>query len=117
MKGYDNFFLPVGDLKQAGYYYGQMLGLDVKFDFSAKGMLAYRIGREEPAVILRDTSHFPIAQPAIWFLVDDARRKYNELREKGVAFNSEPFAIATGTAVEFEDPFGNRLGITDYIKR
>ncbi len=40
-----------------------------------------------------------------------------KLREKGVAFNSEPFAIATGTAVEFEDPFGNRLGITDYIKR
>ena len=29
---------------------------------------------------------------------------------------SEPFKIGTGNAVEFEDPFGNRLGVTDYIK-
>jgi len=29
---------------------------------------------------------------------------------------SEPFKIGTGNAVEFEDPFCDRLGITDYIK-
>ena len=34
--------------------------------------------------------------------------------EKGVKFLSAPFRIRTGNAVEFEDPFGNRLGITDY---
>jgi len=30
---------------------------------------------------------------------------------------SEPFEIYTGLAVEFEDPFGNKLGITDYSKQ
>ncbi len=30
---------------------------------------------------------------------------------------SEPYEIYTGLAVEFEDPFGNRLGITDYSKQ
>ena len=33
-----------------------------------------------------------------------------------IKFLSEPFKIGTGNAVEFEDPFGNRLGVTDYIK-
>ena len=42
--------------------------------------------------------------------------KYKEMREKGIAFLSETFKIKTGYAVEFEDPFGNRLGITDYNK-
>ena len=30
----------------------------------------------------------------------------------GIKFLSEPFKIGTGNAVEFEDPFGNRLGVT-----
>ena len=30
--------------------------------------------------------------------------------------NTSFFEIGTGNAVEFEDPFGNRLGVTDYIK-
>ena len=30
---------------------------------------------------------------------------------------SEPYEIYTGLAVEFEDPFGNRLGITGYSKQ
>lgn len=34
MKDYDNFFLGVTDLKQAKKYYEDVLGLQVKFDFS-----------------------------------------------------------------------------------
>lgn len=36
------------------------------------------------------------------------------MKDKGINFLSEPFNIKTGMAVEFNDPFGNRLGITDY---
>ena len=36
------------------------------------------------------------------------------MKENGIKFLSEPFRIRTGYAVEFEDPFGNRFGITDY---
>ncbi|MGZ4853055.1 MAG: VOC family protein, partial [Halobacteriota archaeon] len=39
---------------------------------------------------------------------------YERLKQRGLKFFSEPFLIATGRAVEFEDPFGNKLGITDY---
>lgn len=115
MKDYDNFFLPVKDLKNAKEYY-QKLGLSIKFDFSDNGMVAFKVGSQEPAIILKDIKKFPNAKPTIWFVVDDVRTEYEKLKKNGIAFLSEPFEIYTGLAVEFEDPFGNRLGITGYSK-
>ena len=77
-------------------------------------MTAFNVGSEEPAIILKDRSKFPDVKPAIWFVVDDVYATYNMLKDKGVAFLSEPFRNRIGNAVEFDDPFGNRLGITDY---
>jgi predicted enzyme related to lactoylglutathione lyase len=111
MKSYDNFFLPANDLAKGREYYEGVLGLHVKFDFSSRGFLAFKVGNEEAAIILRN---HPSSRPAIWFEVDDVKAAYEQLKKKGVVFLSEPFTIPTGLAVEFEDPFGNRLGITDY---
>jgi len=80
-------------------------------------MIAFKVGDNEPAIILKDTSKFPEAKPTIWFVVEDVLEEYKRLKAKGLRFLSEPFPIHTGMAVEFEDPFGNRLGITDYSKR
>jgi predicted enzyme related to lactoylglutathione lyase len=117
MKDYDNFFLPSSDLKKGKAFYQDLLGLPVKFDFSSMGMVAFKVGDNEPAIILKDTSKFSEAKPAIWFVVDSVREEYKRLSAKGLKFLSKPFAIHTGMAVEFEDPFGNRLGLTDYSKR
>ena len=111
MKDYDNFFLPADDLVIGKEFYHGTLGLDIKFDFSAQGMMAFKVGEQEPAIILRTQ---PEARPTIWFTVDDVRQEYERLRTRGVTFVSGPFQIRTGMAAEFEDPFGNRLGITDY---
>lgn len=114
---YDNYFLPVNNMEEAKEYYNNTLGLEVKFDFSVNGMVAYKVGNEEPAIILKDTSKFVDFKPTIWFTVQNVRTEYTRLKEKGVVFISEPFEIRTGLSVEFEDPFGNRLGITDYSKQ
>lgn len=58
----------------------------------------------------------PGTKPSILFEVDDVRAAYAELTARGARFLSEPYEIRTGPAVEFEDPFGNRLGMTDYSK-
>ena len=110
---FDNFFLPADNLEEAKEFYTKKLGLETKFDFSDKGMTAFKVGENEPAIIL---NRMPNASPAIWFTVDDAQKAYEVLQQKGVHFLSEPFEIATGFAVEFSDPFGNKLGITDYSK-
>jgi len=117
MKDYDNFFLPVADLERAKDFYQKSLGLSIKFDFSDKGMTAFKIGNQEPAIILKDLKRFPDAKPTIWFVVDDVKQEFEKLKKKGIKFVSDPFQIPTGLAVEFEDPFGNRFGITDNSKK
>lgn len=112
MKLYDNFFLPANDLQKGRAFYEEALGLKVKFDLAAQGIMAFQVGEEEPAIFLGARWK----QPAIWFEVDDVQVLYAALKEKGVVFFSEPFEVRTGFAVEFEDPFGNRLGMTDYTK-
>lgn len=113
---YDNFFVPVDDMEKAMHYYGNELGLELKFNFRDKWMVAYHVGDEEPAIILKDKKIFKDMKPTIWFVVWDVKEKYETMKEKGIKFLSEPFEIGTGTSVEFEDPFGNRFGITDYKK-
>ena len=110
----DNSFFPANDFEATKRFYADVLGLAVKFDFSSMGMVAYRIGDDEPALILKDTARFPDAKPALWIEVEDVAAQYAKMKERGVRFLSEPFQIKTGWAVEFEDPSGNRLGITDY---
>ena len=78
-------------------------------------MVAYRVGNEEPAIILKDKTRFPDAKPTIWFEVDDVRKTCTQLQARGVSFLGGPFHMRTGWAVEFEDPSGNRLGISDYL--
>lgn len=112
IKDYDNFFLPVSSLDAAKQFYKNKLGLVTKFDFADKGMTAFKIGDSEPAIIVT-TMHI---KPAIWFTVENVQDAYEELKQKGVEFLSEPFEIMTGFSVEFTDPFGNKLGLTDYSK-
>ncbi|PTL32901.1 lactoylglutathione lyase [Prevotella sp. oral taxon 376] len=110
----DNYFFPATDFEAAKHFYGELLGLAIKFDFSPMGMIAYKIGSDEPAIILKDITRYSDAKPALWIEVEDVMEEYSRLKEKGIQFLSKPFRIKTGWAVEFDDPSGNRLGITDY---
>jgi len=46
----------------------------------------------------------------------DARDAAAELHARGVRLLAEPFEVATGWTVEFTDPWGNVIGLTDYTK-
>jgi predicted enzyme related to lactoylglutathione lyase len=117
IKNYDNLFLPVDDYEASKQYYSEVLGLKIKFEFAAQGMIAFAVGDEEPAIILKDKKKFPTATPSIWIEVADVRKLYEDMSSKGVKFLTEPFKIRTGWAVEFTDPSGNVLGFADYIKQ
>ena len=77
-------------------------------------MAAYCVGDGEPAIILKDVNRFPNMKPTIWFEVEDVHTEFKKLSDQGIVFMTEPFQIRIGWAAEFEAPFGNRLGITDY---
>lgn len=114
MKNYDNFFFPVDDMQKAKDYYQNILKLKMKFDFSEEGIVGYSVGQEEAAIVLKDKNKFKDLKPTIWIEVEDVQNDFKELKERGVNFIGSPFKIKTGFAAEFEDPFGNRLGIVDY---
>ena len=114
MMKYDNFFFPVDDLAASCSFYQDVLDLPVKFDFSENGMVAFQVGDEEAAIILKERKKFLDMTPTVWIEVEDVQAKYAALQGRNIRFLSEPFRIRTGWAVEFIDPSGNRLGFVDY---
>ena len=111
---YDNFFFPADDLAASCRFYQDVLDLPAKFDFSENGMVAFRVGDEEAAIILKEREKFPDMTPTVWIEVEDVRPEYAALQGRNINFLGEPFRIRTGWAVEFIDPSGNRLGFVDY---
>ena len=117
--GVDNIMLAVGDLVQARRFYESTLGLPVKFAVPQAGVVGYRLGGEEPGLMIRVQALPPSPPrdtPRVWLEVRDARAAAAALRAKGVRILGEPMEILTGWAVELADPWGNVLGLTDYRK-
>ena len=62
---YDNFFLPAENFDESKRFFAEGLNLKIKFDFSEMGMIAFSVGDEEPAIILKDKTKFPNTKPTI----------------------------------------------------
>ncbi|MFG2944996.1 VOC family protein [Streptomyces adustus] len=119
--GLDNVLLPVGDLGEAVRFY-ERAGLPAAFRLDDAGIALLKVGKETPGVLLRldealDHRPPPWASPRLWLEVPDARSAARALAAAGVATLEEPFSTATGWTVEFADPWGNVIGLTDYVKR
>ncbi|MCG8966611.1 MULTISPECIES: VOC family protein [Streptomyces] len=119
--GFDNVLLPVGDLGEAVGFY-ERAGFPVAFRLDEAGIALLKVGGETPGVLLRAEEEFGRRPPLwpsarVWLEVPDARRAATALREAGITPLDEPFPVATGWTVEFTDPWGNVIGLTDYSKR
>ncbi|MGW2825494.1 VOC family protein [Streptomyces sp. NPDC001443] len=119
--GLDNVLLPVGDLGEAVSFY-ERAGLPAAFRLDDAGIALLKVGKETPGVLLRLDEALghrppPWASPRLWLEVPDARSAARALAAAGITALEEPFSTATGWTVEFADPWGNVLGLTDYTKR
>ncbi len=115
--GMDNVLLDVGDLEAARGFYGGRLGLGVKFDFPEAGIVGFRLGDEEPGLLVRAGDvppGPPRPSPRLWLEVPDAQAAGAALAAAGVALLGEPRELRTGWVVEVADPWGNVIGLTDY---
>ena len=115
--GIDNVLLDVGNLEVAWGFSGGRLGLGVKFDFPEAGVVGFRLGDEEPGLLVR-AGDVPLGpprpSPRLWLEVPDARAAGAALAAAGVTLLGEPRELRTGWAVEVADPWGNVIGLTDY---
>jgi predicted enzyme related to lactoylglutathione lyase len=117
--GLDNVSLAVGDLARARAFYEDRLGLPVKFAAPEHGIVGYALGSEEPGLVIRQenlSDAGPRATPKLWLEVSDARAASEILLAAGVLLLGDPFEIPTGWTVEAADPWGNVIGLTDYVK-
>ncbi|MFD6495203.1 VOC family protein [Streptomyces sp. NPDC060188] len=119
--GLDNVLLVVGNLGEAVGFY-ERAGFPVAFRLDEAGIALLKVGKETPGVLLRlddELSHRPPAwaSPRLWLEVRDARSSARALAAAGITPLDEPFSVATGWTVEFADPWGNVIGLTDYTKR
>jgi predicted enzyme related to lactoylglutathione lyase len=117
--GVDNFLCGVGDFELALDFYSGMLGLPIKFQIPTLGVACFRLGPEEPGLLIRAGAvHHQEARdtPRVWLEVRDAKAAAAELRRRGLEPLSEPFEMATGWTVEVADPWGNVVGLADYTK-
>ncbi|MEU9736265.1 VOC family protein [Streptomyces sp. NPDC048002] len=119
--GFDNVLLPVGDLGEAVGFY-ERAGFGVGFRFDEAGIALLKVGDETPGILLRQEDglgHRPPPWPAprVWLEVPDARAAADRLAGSGIAPLDPPFPVATGWTVEFADPWGNVVGLTDYSRR
>jgi predicted enzyme related to lactoylglutathione lyase len=119
--GFDNVLLPVGDLGEAVAFYGRA-GFPVGFRLDEAGIALLTVGGETPGLLLRHEEglgHRPPSWPGgrVWLEVRDAWAAAGSLRDAGIGLLDEPFPVATGWTVEFADPWGNVVGLTDYSRR
>jgi predicted enzyme related to lactoylglutathione lyase len=118
--GLDSVLLAVGDLDEARRFYGDGLGLPVRFELPDLGVAAFGLGQGRPALVVQRrelAEHPPRETPRIWLEVPDALKAASELQGHGVRNVGQPFEVQTGWTVEVADPWGNVIGLTDYAKR
>jgi predicted enzyme related to lactoylglutathione lyase len=119
--GVDNVLFAVGDFARARDFYGHRVGLEVRFEFEDIGLIGFRLGKEEPGLLAR-VEEVPERAPGptsarLWLEVADARAAGAQLIEAGLEPVAEVREINTGWVIEFADPWGNVVGLTDYVKQ
>ncbi|WP_084965550.1 VOC family protein [Thermoactinospora rubra] len=117
--GVDNVLIAVGDLGEAVRFYAGHLGLPVRMRVEEAGIVLSGLGSEAPGLLARLTPGLAprpaTASPRLWLEVSDAREAAGVLASSGVAPLAPPFRVHTGWTVEVADPWGNVVGLTDYV--
>jgi catechol 2,3-dioxygenase-like lactoylglutathione lyase family enzyme len=116
--GVDNVLFAVGDVLAARRFYTDILGLSEAFSFAEAGIVGYKLGAEEPGLLIRLDPDLPPGPPRttpqLWLEVPDAHAAEALLRERGAEPLGPAKQLRTGFVVEVADPWGNVIGLTDY---
>jgi catechol 2,3-dioxygenase-like lactoylglutathione lyase family enzyme len=105
----DRILLRVTHLEAAVRYYRDELGL--KLLKQEKRIATFRLADDSGELVLHDDPDLPAE--AVYFLVDDVRKLYEERAERKLHFLSSPQPTSRGFRAVVRDPFGLVLNILD----
>jgi predicted enzyme related to lactoylglutathione lyase len=115
----------VNDQVRALKFYTEILGFSKKTDLSVgeyRWLTVTSPDGPEGVELVLEPMAFPPAReyqkalfeagiPIIAFLSDDLQAEYQKLKQRGVAFRSEPQTLGAITSVLFEDSCGNLINL------
>jgi catechol 2,3-dioxygenase-like lactoylglutathione lyase family enzyme len=114
----------VDDLKRAGEFYGETLGLNTSVLDQQNGLMTLHLAGGRDTLVYEKADHTPATYTILNFVVDDIDKAVDELTTRGVRFERyEGFeqdekgiarGIAQGTGPDiawFQDPAGNVLAV------
>lgn len=110
--GIDNVFFQVANLEKAILFY-EKLGFQLKLKIPQLPGVLFRIGNEEPGLILSETRE---PKPSrMWVEVENAKTAQTLCAKLGI----HGYELETGTGYTFEvqDTDGNIIGFADYVKK
>jgi catechol 2,3-dioxygenase-like lactoylglutathione lyase family enzyme len=135
LKSLTNVNVWVHDQEEALAWYTEKLGMELREDVSVPEMGNFRWltvgvpGQPDVALALlavpgppvfdeetRDQIRALVAKGAaggLFFSVDDCRRTFEELKQKGVEFQQEPTEQPYGIDAGFRDPSGNQMRMAE----
>lgn len=107
--------VPVDDVDEALRFYCDVLGMEKRQDAPTHdGNRFVEVAPAGSPVALAPYTYYDQPPRAtigeysrIVLRVDDVRRTYDQLRARGVVFDSEPFETAEGAFAAMRDPWGN----------
>ena len=103
--------LSVSDLEKSKKFYGEILGLNKKYEFSS--YVGFECGGVEIGLTPRKKPKIGRDPPSIELFVDNVDAACQALRERGVEFLVEPHDEPWGgRQAKFQDPDGNVLELT-----
>ena len=102
--------VPIKNIENAIEFYKDILGLTLLF--STESMAFFECSGQRLLLSIPEEKEFANASSVIYFQVEDIKKSYEELIEKGVAFNGEPHLVAKMDHTEtwmafFKDSEGN----------
>jgi predicted enzyme related to lactoylglutathione lyase len=104
----DNLTIPVSDLKKAMDFYGNILGLKKRDEWS--NYATFNIGD-----MMLGLDPAPKAELQIYMTVPDVDKAYSTLKEKGVKFLTKPKdQYWGGRTAMFADPDGNKFILVSF---
>ncbi len=121
----------VHDQDEALAFYTEKLGMELRDDVTIPEMGSFRwltvgpVGQPDIAVVLMEVPGPPVfdsetaeqlktlvakgAAGGLFFMTDDCRATYEELKNRGVEFSQEPMERPYGIDAGFRDPSGNQI--------
>jgi catechol 2,3-dioxygenase-like lactoylglutathione lyase family enzyme len=110
IKPYSIMFF-VKDLEKSKQLYAEKLGLTLVSEDPSFPMVSFTFPQSNTLLIIHSNADH--AQPEFNFLVEDATKFAEELRQQGAELLTDPYAVTTGTGAVIGDFDNNRIAVVD----